>query len=121
MFVYSVGIIDHWSGWQRPEDVFKTGPADDFEALHDWKDWERLWSEARDLAGRLGWEGDVRQGQFVTVLPNAPDEFSEGAVVIGWKQDNNGATFIASERYHLPWLDDCDLVTSADKPKGEAT
>lgn len=111
MIVYSIGIIDHWNGWQNPKRVFRAA-SKDTEDGRTWADWEKLWTEAQWLAGRLGWEGDVRQGPYVAVVPNRPDEFWECSVIIGWKQDNNGSTFIASERFALRWLDDCDMVRS---------
>lgn len=100
MFVCRLAPIDHWSGWQRPEDVFKIRVDD--EERHTAEHWASLWQEARRLAEMLGWEGDIRQGPYVTVLPVVDGWVSP--VIVAWKQDNNGTTFVASP-YELSWLD----------------
>lgn len=105
MIVYDVGIIDYWSGWQMPEQVFN---QDDDSGDHTWNRWQELWGTAQNLASDLGWEGDISSGPYVSAVPNKPDEFWECSVLIGWKQFNNGQTFIASERFALPWLADCE-------------
>jgi hypothetical protein len=42
------------------------------------------------LWSRVGWEGDLREGPFVVLLPFA--DCFEPVALLG-KQDNNGATF----------------------------
>jgi hypothetical protein len=109
MIVYSLMPIDFWAGWQKPEVVF-CGFVDD--ERHQMSDWGPLWEKAKRLAKRVGWEGDIRgSGPLVTVLPLAPGNYDLPAVIIAWKQDNNGTTFLAAP-WRLPWLE-------ADMSSGE--
>ena len=103
MIVYSIPPIDYWSGWQKPERVFRLRIHWPAGGQHDAYNWRPLWEEAQELAHQVGWEGDVRPGEgpFVTVLPCANNSLAP--VVIAWKQENGGATFVASE-IELPWL-----------------
>lgn len=103
MIVYAVMPIDFWSGWQRPEELFRGGP-DLTDDCHPAADWPPLWEEAKKLATRAGWEGDVSQGPFVTVVPEVPGTYSTPPVIIAWKQKNNGTSFVASP-FPLPWLE----------------
>jgi hypothetical protein len=98
MIVYCVPTLDLWSGWQKSEDVFKLRVFDDGTA----HDASRCGAKFKDLAVKVGWEGDIREGPFVAVLPDEGGVLSP--VIIAWKQDNNGTTFVAS-RYLLPWYD----------------
>lgn len=106
MFVYCVLPIDFWSGWQKPSDVFKLNDGLHDEARHDAAEWRPMWEKAKTLASDVGWEGDIRAGEgpFVSVLPSG-DGGAMPPVVIAWKQDNNGTTFVASP-IRLPWLED---------------
>jgi hypothetical protein len=54
------------------------------------------------LARLVHWEGDIREGPFVSMLPFPGNNWS--APIIAWKQDNNGTTFIASP-VSLPWVE----------------
>ncbi len=90
MIVYHIPPIDIWEGWQEPKDA---------EWLDD-AEWGPMWAKAQELARKVGWEGDIRTGPYVTVLPFPP---GPPPVVIGWKQSNNGNCFIASP-YEMPWL-----------------
>lgn len=102
MFVYATGPIDDWAGWQKPEDVFRVSALMQRRpGFRDPAEWLRTWVLAREGARKLGWEGDCHQGPFVSVLPNPGNMDSE--LIIGWKQSNNGVTFIAS-RFELPWV-----------------
>jgi len=102
MIVYQIEPIDHWNGWHKPSDLFRSMAFTlDTEWL-DPLDWASAWSQAQKLAIKLGWEGDIREGPYVTVLPDQGG--STPPFVIAWKQDNNGTTFVASP-FHLTWLD----------------
>lgn len=102
MIVYKIEPIDHWIGWHKPSDIFRALLAEwDCEWLRP-ADWERSWNKAQKLALRLGWDEDIRTGPFVTVIPD--QEGSMPPFLIGWKQDNNGTTFVASP-LRLPWLE----------------
>lgn len=59
------------------------------------------YQHAKELADGIGWEGDIRGGDEVSVF-FLPDE-NEFAYAFVWKQDNNGTTFVVSPR-PLPWL-----------------
>ena len=103
MIIYCLPPIDQWSGWQKPDKVF-TGIEDDDGDTHPAFEWEPLWKEAQLMAVEMGWEGDVREGPYVTVLPRKPGDYWPGYVVVAWKQDNNGTTFLASP-IRLEWLE----------------
>ena len=115
MFVYAMGPIDDWTGWRKPEELFRAridtsaaaspmaddDPHGDFEPHR----WAQAWTSARAGARELHWEGDIRPGEgpFVTMLPSAEPGVTT-PFIIAWKQDNNGMTFIASP-FRLPWLE----------------
>ncbi|HQS18588.1 hypothetical protein [Reyranella sp.] len=109
MFVYSLMAIDFWSGWKSEDDHKKelVAQANDLhEAAASWDLFLLFKRKAFDLAKKVGWEGDIRSGNFfVSGLP------AEGAseIMIAWKQDNNGQTFVASP-FALPWLDAEDKI-----------
>lgn len=102
MFAYAVGPIDHWNGWQRPENVFVGG--DNNYDTHQISEWPPLWERAKNLGQMAGWEGDIIAGPFVSVLPNEPGDHWPGGVMIAWKQANNGETFVVTP-FLLPWLE----------------
>ena len=105
MIVYCLIPIDFWQGWHRPSALFRV--ADDIinDGIHDPDDWKRQWELAQAIATDMGWEGDIREGPYVTVIPDQPGNYSDPPILIAWKQDNNGTTFIASP-FRLPWLED---------------
>lgn len=51
--------------------------------------------EVRDVATKLGWEGDVRSAECGVFLIPGDTSFD---VAFVWKQDNNGTCFVASPR-----------------------
>ncbi|MQX81527.1 hypothetical protein GHK80_36980 [Sinorhizobium medicae] len=61
-----------------------------------------FFEKAKAIAREAGLEGDMRSGPFVSALPN-DDLGSFSDFIIAWKQDNNGATFVASP-HELAWL-----------------
>lgn len=104
MYVYAGTPIDFWEGWKteaeylaslNTSDAFGDPTSDGLAAYY-----KRL-GAAQLLAKGVGWEGDIREGPFVSGIPTPGSCDSE--ILIGWKQDNNGDTFIASP-YELPWL-----------------
>jgi len=115
MFVYSLSPIDDWRGWQRPEDLFRpaidtspeaspTGKDDPLGAFEPHR-WARAWTSARAAARKLQWKGDIRPGggPYITILP-AAEPGGLPLFVIAWKQQDNGATFVASP-VRLSWLE----------------
>jgi hypothetical protein len=117
MIVYCLPPIDFWAGWQKISDVYRIETPDEvgFYEFRDPDEWRRLWAQAKPLAQRLGWEGDFREGPFVSVLPTGDCDCS---ILIAWKQDNNGTTFVASP-YRLPWLENghVEFVDSDREPE----
>ena len=121
---YSFGpLIDRWIGWKLPEEVFVRNRLPDRilekeledEYLSTW-DWrlsaritdppeERTWEygfypffcKCLNLAEKLGWEGDFREGPYVFVHPQAKDENFLKYITLGWKQDNNGILYLFSK------------------------
>ncbi len=56
---------------------------------------------AKEVAIELGWEGDMRDGPYVSVLPDPAGD--QSLFLVGFKQSNNGLTFIGSQ-VELPHL-----------------
>ena len=92
-YFYVTYPIDFWSGWQQPHQVFKS-EKNSFEK-HRKDDWEPIWKKAKWCGEQTCWEGDISEGPYVTVLPIAEGVLAP--IIIGWKQSNNGTTFIYSE------------------------
>jgi hypothetical protein len=105
VYVYRLCAIDDWAGWQRLDHFVQRcqiprDPKEDYFA--DAVDPDLAIKtlvfvmEAAGAAARFGWEGDIR-GHTVYVSALLPSPLSSGGnLVVGWKQDNNGCTFIAS-------------------------
>jgi hypothetical protein len=107
LFVYAISPMDWgWGTLPTVEEYLKTtieehrrllgGVAEPIGEIENFVD-------AALTAGREhGWEGDFRSGNEprVVVLPDENDP----KLALVWKQDNNGATFVASQ-VALPWLD----------------
>jgi hypothetical protein len=95
LFVYSVGIIDDWYGRRLFSEI---APRDDEGMVLEGPSTEIL-AERFKLAGaaarEMFWEGDVTCGPYWAPIPISDDP-GASEFVIGWKQSNNGATFIAS-------------------------
>lgn len=105
MFVYETqSPIDWWIGWHKPEDIFRVGvilATSAADTYWEASDWYAAWTLAQRGARQLGWEGDCRQGPFVCPCPEGDD--AGWRFIIGWKQDNNGTSYIASP-VELPHL-----------------
>jgi hypothetical protein len=113
MIVYCLAPIDEWIGWNHKNDVFKEIITEELAyEFRDIEEWNRLWAQASELGRQVGWEGDIREGPYVSMLPN-PGGDPQCSVLIAWKQDNNGTTFVASP-YRLPWLDEGGWVRWID-------
>jgi len=105
MYVYEVPPIDAWTGWMTEEEYIASLRANSFfdNEESQMATIKALATKAQVLAKKLGWEGDRTVGPMFSGIPNEGGD-SHCGVLIGWKQSNNGATFIASP-YRLPWLD----------------
>ncbi len=63
-----------------------------------------FFNQAVQIAENYGhFEGDFREGPYISALPD-PDS-GECQIIIMWKQNNNGVTFIASQ-IGFEWLKD---------------
>jgi hypothetical protein len=96
MFIYETGPIDHWRGWTSLEDYVGCLQRDGVAERRHLFD---FMFRAFTVASRCShWEGDIRYGHvFVSGMPPEHCDCSS-YLVIAWKQDNNGTTFIASEK-----------------------
>lgn len=96
--VYAGGPIDFWNGWQKTNEVvtyerteLRVPPG----LKIDRDEYLPFLFAVKELAHDLGWEGDMREGPFVSVLP---DPQTGGALLLtAFKQDNNGITFVGSQ------------------------
>ena len=61
---------------------------------------DELWTygqfrkDAFHIADKIGWEGDISQGPFITGV--AASDGGDSQIIMAWKQSNDGATFIIS-------------------------
>ena len=105
MFAYARSAIDFWPGWLS-EDEFKDHLSKRYftpdAPANAWSAYEAFRYQAFELAKKVGWEGDIREGPFIAGLPTH-DTGDDGHFMIAWKQDNNGDTFVVSP-YKLPWI-----------------
>jgi hypothetical protein len=106
MHVYRTDLpIDLWLGW-TPEGAYFNRLAEltTPSSLYDtFSDHCSIRERAFSLARKIGWEGDIREGPYVIGLPVQQGDGGDTYIILGWKQDNNGETFIASP-VELPWL-----------------
>jgi hypothetical protein len=98
IFCYATGPIDFWTGWTKPDDLFPLHPDAGGLDREEFEDWL---VRAEGLARDLGWEGNRSAGPFIAGLPAS--DSAGGDYMVGWKQPNNGTTFIASP-HPLSWL-----------------
>lgn len=101
LYVYRVeNPIDFWDGWSPIADFMVAKLDTDEPSFGYLSDFFAFFGRACVVADQLGWDGDIRRSElYVSGLP----EPNGGRVIIGWKQDNNGETFVASP-VPLPWL-----------------
>lgn len=101
MFVYKRTAIDFWDGWFSENEYLDRADAHSAEFAY------QLQKQLGFMgAKKLGWDGDVREGPFVAGLPTDKTA-KDGHVVMAWKQDNNGDTYIVSP-FKMPWLEGYD-------------
>lgn len=122
VYVYATNPIDFWCGWQLVSEACKIPPhirdlldpqanLDD-DHQNDSQDYisifdvAKFFEAAKWTARKIGWEGDVAWGPYISMLPHNE---SDCLFMLAWKQSNNGTTFIASP-FDLPWLKGCDLL-----------
>lgn len=93
MFVYVIPPIDLWEAW-LPEKEFRAKIEDG--GLES--EFDEFRKDALRVALALGWEGDFREGPYVTALIHPQFCGATLEYVLAWKQDNNGTTYLASPR-----------------------
>lgn len=119
-FVYMIEPIDDWTGWMDKAALLSSVFFEDFvepppaltiseRIKHDIERGRGVLSvfeqRAFSMARTAGWEGDIRQGPYFSALPPAShDNHCYAAIMMAFKQDNNGQTFIATP-YALPWIE----------------
>lgn len=99
LYLYVLSPIDFWDGWVK-EDQFLARPGDEYEDGGK-KRYANYLTRAFTAARTSHWEGDVKDGPYISGLPGADTSCPE--IMIGWKQYNNGTTFICSP-FPLPWV-----------------
>jgi len=97
--LYCLSPIDWWDGWTSEFDYLRGLLTDEYASNNrdQVATYVSLRAQAERLALEAGWEGDVRGEVFVAALP-PNDGGCSCPLMIAWKQDNNGTTFVYS-----PW------------------
>ena len=108
LHVYSTGPIDIWDGW-IPLMSFLSAPHPEYDIpefinaqFDDRSELIHRFCRACQLARSIGWQGDFRHGPYVSAIPSGDGE-CHSELLIAWKQDRSGVTFIASP-FALPWM-----------------
>jgi hypothetical protein len=105
LYVYRTWPQDGFFGMSVPDFVQRTVYVREHGLVVDalFHQFEAAWNRGAALARQLGWEGDVRSGYPMVSL--LPEEGPEVFLVIVWKQENDGTSFVISER-PLSWLEE---------------
>ena len=109
MYIYAIAPIDFWNGWQSAEEIVSLDHNFDWINEIKFVDPDSYFSflrKAKHAALMAGWEGDMSDGPYISMLPDDGDP-GPCKFMIAWKQSNNGTTFIASP-FELPWLGDSE-------------
>ncbi len=102
-YVYVLPPIDYWTGWRSSADALPEHEFEEEVRGQQAAEVERRCEHALEqFRARTGWEGDIREGPFVSGLPPLHGG-SESDLMVAVKQDNNGLTFIWSP-HELSWL-----------------
>lgn len=95
VYVYAIDPIDNWAGWYPAGAVL----GDDTIVIDDKlnrAEFTNFAAIAMGLARDIGWEGDIRGTDLYVAGMPITNSGGCDSYVVGWKQDNNGCTFIAS-------------------------
>lgn len=125
-FFYAVDPIDFWDGWMDKSAFLLSLIEEDDEPPPSWltvsQNIARKLKRSQEILGAfevaakvvaplIGWEGDIREGPYFSVLPgNSRDNNVCVPIIMAFKHNNNGTTFIASS-YELPWLQEDAMGT----------
>jgi hypothetical protein len=99
LYAYARYAIDFWDGWLTQTEYLARLRQIEYA---DIAKYESFKDAAFELASTIGWEGDVRGEPYVAGLPGA-ESGDDHNIMIAWKQDNNGDTFVVSP-FELPYL-----------------
>ena len=107
--LYAVPPIDWWGGW-TPLDEYLASVPDGLNMEDSTSTCVRytamvcrVMDEAVDYAGPDA--VDIREGPYIAGFPQCNADYGDDVVLLAWKQDVNGTTFIASPSV-LPHLHD---------------
>ena len=104
LYVYRVDPIDFWHGWMEADKYIAQIAAYATET-DDWSpvdNYRAMMKAGQEAAYKLNWEGDMRDGTYISGLPGR-NSGEDGNIMIAWKQDHGGVTFVISTIL-LPWL-----------------
>jgi hypothetical protein len=95
--VYATGPIDYWDGWIDLSKQKAGNFVGEYTGEGEFQnEVDEFLANAKKVASEvLGWEGDMIQGPYLSALPDPSGVRS--LPMIGWKQRNNGSTFIATQ------------------------
>src|SRR3954454_7143773 len=107
MYIYTLAPVDCWEGdWVGMDEFVRTHPELGLAAI-------RFAMEAAAVAAGCssgGWEGDIRGDDLYAtsydrlILTEYQELVFRPEIIVAWKQDNNGQTFVAS-RFPINALD----------------
>jgi hypothetical protein len=117
LYVYRTWPQDGFVGWTLDEFVKLAVHVRQDSIVVDVDDnllcqFQEAWRKGKAMARQLKWDGDIRPGYpLISMLPEENDRVS---LVIVWKQEHAGTSFVISER-SLPWLEEqqCGHLVSA--------
>lgn len=89
--------IDFWVGWMTIDQFIDSfdedGPFYEYSPSDLAQSFERSITAVFNTARKIGWEGDFRQGPYIAPVIDGTNGSTR--VLMAWKQDNNGTTFVA--------------------------
>jgi hypothetical protein len=95
LYVYELAPIDIWFAWRRPAEALKDDPEHDTYDGPTKDEFVLYFLRAKRLAAELlGYEGKMRDGPFIAPIVSA--DGNQADYMIGWKQESNGTTYVAS-------------------------
>lgn len=102
MFIYECSIIDHWTGWQKIDSWILDVKPSHLEARKMLTDvWEQFY------------KGKIPPMRKDEMYYTGTFPFEAGdcdcQIMVGWKEDDNGTTYIAAPHLIAGWR----LATSA--------
>jgi hypothetical protein len=106
IYVYRLDPIDFWPGWFTESEYMaclSSHYSSEIEVEEMFMEYNILLEQGREVARKMGWQGDTPAGPFIAGLPTASFG-DDGHIMIAWKQEQSGETYIVSP-YRLIWLE----------------